>query len=531
MLIDRLIADGEFEDAFSLVKDLEIEVDGRPVYTEEAHIYSKKLRKAVLNKFKLTGEGMKLYYDLLKFDAPYDFDAYCLYMEKDLPIENQFYINRRPQLRLVVESLQDLADGDLDLLAVSLPPGVGKTTLAEFFLTWLAGRNPEKAILGASHSSELVNKIFRACLRFIRGGEYNWKEIFPYVSFVSKNAKEQRIDLDKPKSFESLQFTSLKSENSGVFRAQQLLYCDDLVSGSDVALSQERMDNLYGSYLSDLIQRKQGNVPELHIATRWSVNDVIGRLQEHNEGNPRARFIQVNAVDENLESNFDYPYHLGFSTEDYRKIREIVDDNTWASLYMNEPYERKGLLYPIDRLRRFTDLPEDPDGIVAVCDTKNKGSDYCVMPIAYLFGQDCYIEDVVCNNGDPGVVESELVQKLLKHHVKRARFESNSAGWKIAESVSNRVKEQGGYCSIETKWTQANKETKIQMEQPWVIEHCLFRTDDNSTPEYRNMVKMLCSYTQSGKNKYDDVPDAFAQLSQYIQGIGGTKVSVIKRPF
>lgn len=533
MLIERLIENGEYEDAFSLIRDLETVVDGRPVYTEEAHVWGRKLRKKVLDEFKRTGEVRfwNLYYHLLLFDAPYDFDSYCLYVERNRAVESQFYLNRRPQLKYVADSLQALADDELDLLTVSLPPGVGKTTLAIFFLTWLAGRNPDKAILGVSHSSELVGQIWRECLKIIKSSEYCWREVFPTVPYVGQNAKYQWIDLGKPKRFSTLQFTSVSSENSGAFRAQQLLYCDDLVSSDEQAKSQERMEKLWHDYTNDILQRKQGFVKELHLSTRWSVNDCVGRLQELNENNPRARFIQVNAVDENMESNFDYPYNLGFSTEAYAQIRKSVDDATWASLYMNEPFERKGLLYPVDKLRRFTEIPEDPDGVIAVCDTKAKGSDYCVLPVAYLFGRDCYIVDCVCDNADPTVVESELVQMLLKHKVKRARFESNAAGWKIAESVSDRVKAAGGYCSIESKWSQANKETKIQVEQPWVMEHCLFLTEDKQSKQYRDMVRMLTSYVQNGKNKHDDVPDALAQLSQFVQGVGGIKASVIKRPF
>ena len=533
VLVDRLISEGEYEDAYSLIRDMENEVDGRYVYTEEAHKWAGKLRKVVLEQFKLTGEERywSLYYHLLLFEAPYDFDSYCLYLEKNRPVENQFYINRRPQLKPVVEGLQALADDELDLLAISLPPGVGKSTLAIFYLTWLAGRNPDKALLGVSHSAELVGQEYEECLRILRSNEYCWKDVFPTVSFVGKNAKYQRIDLGKPKRFNTLQFTSVGSENSGTFRAQQLLYCDDLVSSQEQAMSQERMDNLWRVYTDDLLQRKQGFVKELHIATRWSVRDIIGRIQDLNEDNPRARFIQVNALNEKGESNFDYPYNLGFSTQAYLAIKNSVDEATWASLYMNEPFERKGLLYQVDRLRRFTEIPEDPEGVIAVCDTKSKGSDYCVLPVAYMYGNDCYIVDVVCDNADPTMVEEELVNMLVKHKVKRARFESNAAGWKIADIVSDKVKARGGYCSVETKWSQANKETKIQVEQPWVIDHCLFLTEDRQSPQYKTFMKMLTSYVQNGKNKHDDAPDAMAQLSQFVQGVGGIRASVIKRPF
>ena len=540
MLFDKLIAKGTLYDlgnAFELLRDQESKtvVDGEVQFTSDfydAHEKNKALRAKIVQLVKGSGEGIDLYYRSLLFDAPYDFDSYCLYLEHKRERAAQFYINRRKQLRPVVQALQGLADDEYDLVTVSLPPGVGKSTLALFYLTWRAGRDPSKSILGVSHSTEFVAQAYKECLRIITDPEYCWGDVFPKVPLVSKNAEYQRIDLGSAKRFETLEFTSTDSKNAGMFRAQQLLYCDDLVASQEQALSSERMDKLWSdTYSVDIEQRRQGRPGELHIATRWSVHDVIGRLQEINEGNPRAKFIQINALDEDGESNFDYPYNLGFSTESYRKLKEVMDDASWSALYMNEPYERKGLLYPPDKLRRFTELPGDPDGVVSVCDTKAKGSDFCVMPIAYLYGRDCYIADVLCDNGDPGTVETALVNILLKHNVKRSRFESNAAGWKIAESVSDRVKAAGGYCSVETKWSQSNKETKIQVEQPWVIDHCLFLTEDKQSQEYKTFMKQLCSYVQNGKNKHDDVPDAMAQLSQFVQGVGGSRASVIKRPF
>lgn len=42
----------------------------------------------------------------------------------------------------------------------SLPPGVGKTTLAIFFLTWLAGKIPDKPMLTGSHSNAFVRGVY-----------------------------------------------------------------------------------------------------------------------------------------------------------------------------------------------------------------------------------------------------------------------------------------------------------------------------------------------------------------------------------
>ena len=468
--------------------------------------------------------------------APYDFDSYLLYVEWSREPKKKFYPPRRKVLKQVVDALQELADDKLDLLAASLPPGSGKTTLAIFYLTWLGGKIPNEPMLTGSHANSFVRGVYDECLRiFDANGDYLWHDVFPDIQVSNTNAKDCRIDLDKRQRFETLEFTSIGTGNAGLYRAATLLYCDDLVSGIEVALSKERLDKLWETYTTDLRQRKIGDhCKELHIATRWSVHDVIGRLEREYMDSDRAKFIIVPAMDENDESNFDYAYGVGFSTKFYREQRGIMDDVSWRALYMNEPIEREGLVYSPDELRRYFDLPkEDADAIIGICDTKDKGADYAFLPVAYVYGQDYYIDDCVCDNGLPNIVDARLVEILVRDKVKSCRFESNSAGRRVAEKIQEEVKKKNGITHITTKFTTANKETKIIVNSAWVKEHCLFKDASlyQRKSDYGKMMDMLCSYTVAGKNKHDDVPDGMAMLAEYAQSLSGQKVEVFKRPW
>ena len=468
--------------------------------------------------------------------APYDFDCYLLYVEWNREPDKKFYPPRRKVLKRVVDAMQELADDKLDLLTVSLPPGSGKTTLAIFFLTWLAGKRPDEPKLTGSHSNAFIRGVYDECLRILdKSGEYLWGDVFPSMSVSNTNAKDCRIDVGKRQRFETLEFTSIGTGNAGLYRAADLLYCDDLVSGIEVAMSKERLDKLWNTYTTDLRQRKIGDhCKELHIATRWSVHDVIGRLEREYEENSRAKFIVVPALDDNDHSNFDYSFGVGFSTEFYHEQRDIMDDVSWRALYMNEPVEREGLVYNEDELRRFFDLPaSDPDAIIGICDTKDTGCDYAFLPVAEVYGQDYYIVDCVCDNSLPNIVDARLTEILVRRRVGLCRFESNSAGGRVAEKVQGEIKKRGGITCITTKFTTAHKETKIIVNSAWVKEHCLFRDKSQykRQSDYGKMMEMLCSYTVAGKNKHDDVPDGMAMLADYAQSFMSSKVEVFNRPW
>lgn len=492
----------------------------------------------VFQNEKLSDEEISKLYELHKrvllAGAKNDFEMYLLYVEWDRDVKKSFYPPRRKALKPVVDAMQELEEGKLNLLCISLPPGVGKSTLAIFYLTWIAGRHPNEPSLTGSHSNNFIRGVYDECLRIIQGnGEYLWGDVFPGIRIANTNAKDCRIDLDRKQRFETLEFTSIGSGNAGLYRASRLLYCDDLVSGLEVALSEERLQKLWDTYTVDLRQRKIGDhCKELHISTRWSTSDIIGRLESIYGDDAKAKFIVVSALDEDDKSNFDYPYGVGFSTEFYHQQRDIMDTASWKALYMNKPINREGILFEREQLRRYFDLPDaDPDAIISVCDTKDKGTDYCVMPIAYKYGNDYFIEDCVCDNSAPEIVEPRLAQKLLDNKVHVSRFESNSAGGRVAKDVQEAVKKKGGRTKITTKFTTSNKETRIIVNSGWVKEHCLFKDDSLMSKEYKKMIDMLTTYSMLSKNKNDDVPDAFSFLAEYAENMINAKVEVFKRPF
>lgn len=510
------------------------------VIREDKELSRKLANKVRFLALRLCATGDIKYYDLynkaLLFLAQEhkDFDSYLLYVEKNRDPEDRYYQPRRNKIYWLVQKMQRLIDDELDILSISMPPGTGKTTLGEFFISFVMGHYPNTPNLMSSHSGFMTRMFYDAVLNIITSNEYCWSDVFPDIVFEGNNAKEETINLGRWQPFKTLTCRPIRGSLTGVTRCEGFLYVDDLVSGIEEALSIDRLDKLYGEYTTDLKSRKKKKAKEIHIATRWSVHDVIGRLERMYEGNPRAEFIAVPDIDPQTgKSNFDYDYDVGFDEKYFHDMEMSMDDVSYRCLYKSDPIEREGILYHPTELQRYIGgLPDrEPDSILAICDTKDTGTDYNFLGVFYQYGDRYYLEDLVFKNIDPGTLDELNSDMLVKHHVQQAQFESNKEGSRTANEVERLVKAKGGRCHITKKYTTQNKETKIIVNSSWVKEHVIFKdiTEYEPKSDYGVMMSFLCSYTQLGKNKHDDAPDTLAMFAQFVDTLLGGEGQVVKR--
>lgn len=485
-------------------------------------------------------EMVDKWYEILKLEAPHKFESYLLYLEKKREIGERFYSPKRKQLNKhgLIQAMQDLEDDKLDILSISMPPGTQKTTLEKFFCSWIIGRHPKDYSLFFSHSDDITRMFYDGVLDITTNyEEYTWNEIFPNVKLHSTDAKRQRINFDKQKAYSNIQCTSVGSKNAGKVRCNRYLYCDDLIGGIEEALNKRTLDKLWRIYGTDARQRKLNEkVKEIHIATRWSVHDVIGRLKQIYAGNERVRFIAVPDIDpETGKSNFDYEYN-GMSVEFFHDQELGMDDISYKCLYKNEPIEREGLLYHEDDIRRFMSMPmREPDAILGICDVKNKGTDFMFLPCMYQYDNDFYLLDCICDdNTDYGVQYERLSNIIVEHNMQQCEFESNSGGDRVSYEVNKRVEEKGGRCNITDKPTETNKETRIIVNADWVKKHVLFKDRENYKPkdDYGIMMSWLMTYSVVGRNDHDDVPDGLANFALFVTHPKITaKVEAAQNPF
>lgn len=502
----------------------------------------------------ITGSGDfdDIYWKYLLLEAQnYQVDSGLLYLEKNRIPKERFYEPRRNVFlqHNIIGSLQDLMDDKLDIFALSVPPGCGKSTLEDFFLSLVGGWFPNDFNLSSAHSSILTRSLYDGVLEIINDPvEYTWHEIFPNVEMQGTNAKETTVNLERNGRFKTWTFRSIDGSLTGATRCNRFLTADDLVSGIEEALNKNRLDTLWTKVVNDLRSRRLEGCKEFYIATRWSVHDPIGKLQQLYAGNPRARFIAVPALDENGKSNFLFTVN-GFSEKYFNDAKESMDEISYNCLYQQQPVEREGLLLPPDKLKRFffdrEDVPDgctdeytiipdrEADAIWAVCDTKDKGTDFESLPIAYQYGDKFFIPDVVFDDTtDYDILDRKTADILIKHNPHKIRFESNNVGNRVAHNIQKII---SGKCraDIETRPTQANKETKILVNSDYIAKHFYFLHPSQYKPksDYGLFMANVTTYTTRAKVAHDDGPDSLAMMAEYVQNPLGGKATAMRNPF
>lgn len=514
---------------------------------------SKYAHNVAARQAALTGSGNfdDVYWQYLLLEAQnYQVDSGLLYLEKNRIPKERFYEPRRNVFlqHNIIGSLQDLMDDKLDIFALSVPPGCGKSTLEDFFLSLVGGWFPNDFNLSSAHSSILTRSLYDGVLEIINDPvEYTWHEIFPNVEIQGTNAKETTVNLERNGRFKTWTFRSIDGSLTGATRCNRFLTADDLVSGIEEALNKNRLDTLWTKVVNDLRSRRLEGCKEFYIATRWSVHDPIGKLQQLYAGNPRARFIAVPALDENGKSNFLFTVN-GFSEKYFNDAKESMDEISYNCLYQQQPVEREGLLLPPDKLKRFffskEDVPDgctdeyiiipdkDADAIWAVCDTKDKGTDFESLPIAYQYGDKFFFPDVVFDDTtDYDILDRKTADILIRHNPHKIRFESNNVGNRVAHNIQKMIT---GKCraEIETKPTSANKETKILVNSDYIAKHFYFLhpSQYKAKSDYGLFMANVTTYTTRAKVPHDDGIDSLAMMAEYTQNPLGGKATAMQNP-
>lgn len=513
-----------------------------------AHTWNHDLRNTVIQviesvvmngDFKTAENLNDLLFRSLVFGAPHFFDDFLQAVEFGKPLDKKFYQPRRHYLKRYVDAYQEVLEGKLDFLSISMPKRAGKSQLGINFTNMLSGKRPDRSTLMEGTGDDLVRSFYNGCLEYLlTPNDYHFYDIFPESTLKQTNADTKTIDLVKKSRFPTVMCRSIDARQVGLSEATNLLYLDDCVEGRDEAKNRQRLDNKWEVISGDVIGRAIEGTPIVICGTRYSLYDPIGHLQEEmRKQEKRMKILETPALDlVTDESNFEYirEGRKVFTTKYFRDQREMLSAEQFESEFQQKPFEAKGMLFPKGRLNRYFELPVDrePDSIIAACDTAEKGSDYCSMPIAAIYGAEVYIIDVVFDDSPPGVTKPECAKALINNKVVAATFESNNAGTYFARDVQQILTSRKYVCNIRTKQTISNKQTRIEFASDNIINNFYFK--DSSLYEvgsqYDQFMKNVTTYTRSGKVPHDDAPDSLSLLENELRWLIGNTFEIMKRP-
>ena len=505
------------------------------------HTATKWLRGQAARQLRVDPEGFySVYRRAMLFDAPVDFDSYLLYLELDREPSARFYQPRRKRLLGIVQAIQRLIDGELDELFISLPPRTGKTSLLSFLVTWLIGRESERSNLYSAYSDTITKAFYDGVLEILTDDvTYHWTEVFPAAKLVRTNAADETLDIDRRKRYPSLTCRSLYGTLNGACDCNGIMIADDLIGGIEEALNPERLMSAWSKVDNNLIPRTKQRARMLWCGTRWSLIDPIGMRMElvKNDkayANRRFEIISIPALDENDESNFDYEYDVGFSTELFHQRRASFERNndmaSWNAQYMQQPIEREGALFMPGDMKFYNGvLPEGaPDRVFIAIDPAFGGGDYVAAPICYQYGSDIYVHDVVYSSEDKRVTIPLLASAVKRHGVTGGQMEANKAVEAYRDEFLAALGEYRlNLISKPAPTTQA-KWSRILDKSPDIREHMIFIEDGKRSREYSLFMQNVFSYKILGKNKNDDAPDSLAMAADFALGNDG-KFTVFKR--
>ena len=176
-----------------------------------------------------------------------------------------------PHVRFVLDRVQDVVDGKIQRLALSLPPGHGKSASVTHRLPVYWGeRHPGDVVLFTGYSQRFAEKHLSQPAR----------EVAQEMGVLSPDATA--LDEWRLTTGARLVTRGVGNPPTGV-NPISLLVCDDPIKSRAEAASPAVRENVWEWWTGSIVQRFWPRTRAVVIATRWSPDDLIGRLQQQDD--------------------------------------------------------------------------------------------------------------------------------------------------------------------------------------------------------------------------------------------------------
>lgn len=428
---------------------------------------------------------------------------------------------RTPALDLINERLVAAANTPDSRLIISMPPQEGKSQLSSRrFPLWMLTQNPETRIAVVSYESNVARRWGRA----VRDDINQYHDRF---------GLQVRHDLSAQNEWqlfghEGGMFTA--GMDSGITgRPVDLAIIDDPVKGREQADSPTTQQKNWDIWTDAILTRLAPGAPVVLILTRWSENDLAGKLLDDE---PDVwEFLNIPAQAEHNPDNGEtdplgrepgefMESARGRTEAQWRARKRSSGPKTWASLYQGRPSPDEGGVFPSDWPTYETPLwIERPDGsrivpgmgrddheLVISWDLTfkdSKNSDFVAGQVWLRIGADCYLLDMVHGRMDFNRTLQAVKDLAAKWPQAGAKFvEDKANGPAVINSLSRTVP---GVIPVEP---EGGKEARANAISPFAYAKNLHLPAAALLPNVQTLRDELLNFPNAS---HDDTVDAMTQ--------------------
>lgn len=419
-----------------------------------------------------------------------------------------------------------MARGDIDRLALFLPPGAAKSTYAsQLFPPWYLAQHPSHKIICASHTVELAEKWGRRARNLI-----NEHSLTLGIRIADDSQAAGRWQTTAGGEYYA----------AGVDRAiagyrANLVVIDDPVRSRADAESETVRDSTWEWYKSDVYSRLLPGARIVLIQTRWHEDDLAGRiLGDMAAGGDKWSIISLPALAEANDALGREPGEpLWPEWEDLEALerkRQVAGPRNWSALYQQRPAPEEGDYFKSEWLKPYDTAPAPSTLRIyggsdfAVTADGGDWTVHCVVGLdpegrMYLLGlwrgqtaSDAWIES--------------FCDLVLKYKPVGWAFEQGQINSGVGPFLRRRMRERSAYVAIEHFPTRGDKAVRAQSIRGRMGVDGLYVPHRESW--YPDLRSELLSFPAG---KHDDQVDALGLVGQLLDKMtSGTKERPVIKP-
>lgn len=174
-----------------------------------------------------------------------------------------------PHVKIICDAIQKIIDGQQQFLIIELGPQHGKSmAITETLPSYYLMRYPDKKVMVTAYGENLYSQ-------FADSNRDKFTRLAPklFGLTTSKNTANQfDVRNHKGEAF----FTSMLGSATG--HSADLLIIDDPIKNSEEAMSPTVKEKIWKEWTNTFSTRLQNNSSVIVIATRWTTDDLSGRL-------------------------------------------------------------------------------------------------------------------------------------------------------------------------------------------------------------------------------------------------------------